>query len=58
MYVSEQLLRVHHDEWLRHAETRRQIKHAAAAPGGSVPARRRVRIRRPALRLGRSLGQG
>jgi hypothetical protein len=55
MYVSPQLLRVHHDEWLRHAETRRLIKQATAAV--STPAHRRVRVTRRAPRLGRPLRQ-
>jgi hypothetical protein len=52
------MLRVHHDEWLRYAETRRQIKQAAAASHGSVPASRRLRVRRPAFRPGRLASQG
>jgi hypothetical protein len=35
MYASHQLLRVHQDEWLRHAETRRLSKQAAASSGAS-----------------------
>jgi hypothetical protein len=54
MYASPQLLRVHHDEWLRHAETQRLIKQAAAS-GVSARARRRARVRRSASRLGHPL---
>jgi hypothetical protein len=53
MYVSNQLLRVHRDEWLRHAETRRLIKQAAASSDASGRSPQRRRIRRPALRFGR-----
>jgi hypothetical protein len=58
MYVSNQMLRVHHDEWLRYAETRRLIKQAAASAQASTPARRRLGIRRPAFRFGRLASQG
>jgi hypothetical protein len=58
MYLSQQMLRVQHDEWLRYAEARREIKRAAAtsrlASGRS--ARRSLRLRR--LRLDRLVGQG
>jgi hypothetical protein len=58
MYLSQQMLRAHHDEWLRYAEMRREIKRAAAtsrlASGRS--ARRSWRLR--GLRLGRLVGQG
>ena len=55
MYAPQQLLRVNHEEWLRHAETRRLIKQATALSGESAPASRRRRIRRPALNFGRPL---
>jgi hypothetical protein len=49
---SPQLLRVHHDEWLRHAETRRLIKQAAVSgrnvatgSGGSVLGRLAMALR-------------
>jgi hypothetical protein len=51
------MLRVHHDEWLRYAETRRTIKRAAAAVRTSSPEPARATVRRP-LRLGRLVGQG
>ena len=56
MYVSNQLLRVHHDDWLRYAETRRQIKQAAAASSSQTPVRapRRWRVGRRAPRLAAS----
>ncbi len=53
MYPPHQLLRVHHDEWLRHAEVRRQIKQAAAE--SSESARRAGRERHP-LGVLRALG--
>jgi hypothetical protein len=40
---SQQLLRVHHDEWLRYAETRRLVKQAAADARESVRPSRRAR---------------
>jgi hypothetical protein len=43
---SQQLLRVHQDEWLRYAETRRRIKHAAAAERQSARPRPRTRPQR------------
>jgi hypothetical protein len=55
MYASQQLLRAHHDEWLRQAEIRRLVKQAAAEPAGSTPPARRGRFRRPARLLGRAL---
>ena len=51
---SQQLLRAHHDEWLRQAEISRLIKQADPSSASPRPARR-PRIRRPALRLGRPL---
>lgn len=48
---STQMLRVQHDEWLRHAETRRLVKRAAsernagAAPRGSVVGRAAAALR-------------
>ncbi len=54
MYVSTQLLRVHHEEWLRHAETRRLIKQSAAASSRSSRRGRRPGRSRGLLRgLGR-----
>lgn len=52
MYVSQQLVRVHQDEWLRYAEARREIKRAAVSreAAGRV-ARRPFSLR--GLRLGR-----
>jgi hypothetical protein len=58
MYVSNQMLRVNHDEWLRHAETRRQVKQAAALSRGSARAPRRLRIGRLGLRPRRLASQG
>ena len=55
MYAPQQLIRVNHDEWLRYAETRRLIKQAALSSGAAPRTRRRLRIRRPALNLGRPL---
>ena len=55
MYASHQLLRVHQDEWLRHAETRRLTEQAAASSGASGRSPRRRRIRRPVQRFGRPL---
>jgi len=55
MYASHQLLRVHQDEWLRHAETRRLTKQAESAAGASVRSPQHRRIRRPTLRFGRPL---
>ncbi len=55
---SPQLLRVHHDEWRRDAETRRLIKQAAAEARTARP-RRRARPRRDlfvALGLRRPVG--
>jgi hypothetical protein len=46
---SQQLLRVHHDEWLRHAETRRLIKQAKAEARHAGRPRTRVRPRRALL---------
>lgn len=46
---SQQLLRVHHDEWLRYAETRRVIKQAAAEARESAQPRRRTRSHRALL---------
>jgi hypothetical protein len=43
---SQQLLRIHQDEWLRYAETRRLVKQAAAEARGTKPPRRRMRRRR------------
>jgi hypothetical protein len=43
MYVPHQMLRVNHDEWLRHAEVRRQIKQAAAESRASAQAAGRGR---------------
>jgi hypothetical protein len=54
MYASQQLLRVHHEEWLRHAEARRLIKQAADDSRGSERAPRRRRRR---LALPRGLGR-
>jgi hypothetical protein len=56
MFVSHQMLRVNHDEWLRYAETRRLIKQALASPQASARPRRR-HFRRPSLRLGGQLRQ-
>jgi hypothetical protein len=55
MYASQQMLRVHHDEWLRHAEIRRLTNQPQDVAGASVRPRRRLRIRRPTLRVGRPL---
>ena len=43
---SQQLLRVNHDEWLRHAENRRLVKQARAEARESARPRRRVRPQR------------
>ena len=40
---SQQLLRINHDEWLRHAETQRLIKQAKAVSRGSAPRARHGR---------------
>jgi hypothetical protein len=53
MYVSTQMLRVHHDEWLRHAETHRLIKQAAASSGAAARVSQRGRRQ---LGLRRGLG--
>jgi hypothetical protein len=37
---SQQLLRAHHDEWLRYAQTRRMVRQASAA-ARQTPRRRR-----------------
>jgi hypothetical protein len=53
MYVSQQMLRVHHDEWLRRAEARRlvgQVRDERRLESRPL-ARRPPRLRR--LRLGR-----
>ncbi len=50
---SQQLLRAHHDEWLRYAEARPLVKQLAAASPGSA---RRSRQRRRRLGLMRGLG--
>jgi len=55
MYASHQLLRVHQDEWLRHAEIRRLTKQAQDMAEVSARSPRRLRIRRPTLRFGRPL---
>ena len=55
MYASHQLLRVHQDEWLRHAEIRRLTNQAEAGAGAAARSPRRLRIRRPTLRFGRPL---
>jgi hypothetical protein len=51
MYVSQQMLRVHHDEWVRYAEMRRQVGQAKAerrpAAARLVGRRRRRRALRP-----------
>jgi len=55
MYVSQQMLRVHHDELMRHAESRRLVGQAKAE---RRPESRRVVARQPklrSLRLGRSV---
>ena len=58
MYPSAQLSRIHHDEWLRYAETRRLIKQARAASGEPARARLLPRLTRPALRFSnRQLGR-
>lgn len=56
MYVSQQMLRLHHDEWTRYAEARRLASQAKAER--SRPSRRRDRPqpRLRALRLGRPVG--
>jgi hypothetical protein len=53
IYVSQQMLRVHHDEWLRFAETRRLISQVKSErrPESRRGARRQPRL--GALRLGR-----
>jgi hypothetical protein len=51
---SQQLLRVHHDEWLRHAESRRLVKEARAEARETEPSHRRAgtqRVRFGALGL-------
>jgi len=58
MYVSTELVRAHHDEKLRDAETRRLIKQAAAASHESARPRRRPRIARLAFRPFRPVSQG
>ncbi len=53
MYVSQQMLRVHHDEWMRYAESRRLVNHATTERRAES---RRVLARQPrlrSLRLGR-----
>jgi hypothetical protein len=57
MYVSHQMLRVNHDEWLRYAETRRLISEARAASRGSARASGRRPFRRSPFRLSRQLRQ-
>lgn len=44
MYASHQMLRVHYDEWLRHAETRRLIKQAAEERSASGARRGRRQV--------------
>jgi hypothetical protein len=39
---SQHLVRVHHDEWLRYAETRRLVKQVQAQARQSARPRRRV----------------
>jgi hypothetical protein len=58
MYVSNQMLRVNHDEWLRYAETRRLIKQASVSSPGAARRSRRLRVPRPAFRFGRLASQG
>ena len=55
MYASHQLLRVHQDEWLRHAETRPLTKQAEAAAEAPVRSHRRLRLHRRTLRFGRPM---
>jgi hypothetical protein len=43
---SQQLIRVHHDEWLRYAESRRLIKQAVAEARQAESQRRRARPQR------------
>jgi hypothetical protein len=57
VYSSHQMLRVHHDEWLRYAETRRMIKRAQAETRASSAKSARSSARRPQFRLGRLVGQ-
>jgi hypothetical protein len=55
MYVSQQMLRVHHDELMRDAESRRLVSQRKA---GRRPESRRNIVRQPrlrSLRLGRSV---
>jgi hypothetical protein len=58
MYVSQQMLRVHQDEWLRRAETRREVKRAAVTSrqGSGRPTRRSFGVR--GLRLHHLARQG
>jgi hypothetical protein len=56
MYVSQQMLRVHHDEWLRYAETRRLVSQAKAEPRQESGRIVRGQPRLRALRLGRPVG--
>jgi hypothetical protein len=58
MYVSQQMLRVHHDEWLRYAEARREVKRAAVASRGSAGRRARRSLGLRGLRVGRLISQG
>ncbi len=53
MYVSQQMLRVHHDEWLHHAETRRLVSQAKTERRPESPRTTRWQPRLRALRLGR-----
>jgi hypothetical protein len=48
MYVSQQMLRVHHDEWMRYAESRRSVSQATTE---RRVASRRVLARQSRLRL-------
>ncbi len=43
---SQQLLRVHHDEWLRAAESHRMVKQARAEARETAPSHRRTRPQR------------
>jgi hypothetical protein len=55
MYVSHQMVRVHHDEWLRYAETRRLVSQAKTErrPDARQSTRWQPRLRVP--RPGRSV---
>ncbi len=48
---SQQLLRINHDEWLRHAETRRLIKQAAVGGRNVATASRGSVLGRVAMAL-------